>query len=105
MKKSNKNTAGTSFHSTTITCTQHQLETVLGKPQHGVSGDGKCQVEWTCENKNGNVITIYDWKEYREFDRNEMIEWHLGGFKWIDTIMAKQELVEMITKEFGYVES
>jgi hypothetical protein len=105
MKKSNKETSGTSFHNTVITCTQHQLETVLGKPQYGVSGDEKCQMEWVCETKDKNVVTIYDWKEYRQFDRNEMIEWHIGGFKWNDTFTAKQELVEMITKEFGYVES
>ena len=101
MKKSDKNTGGTSFHKTTITCTQHQLETVLGSPQHGVSGDEKCQMEWVCETKDGAVVTIYDWKEYRKLDRNEMIEWHIGGFKWLDTYTAKEELVEMMVETFG----
>ena len=96
MKKSDKNTGGTSFHKTTITCTQHQLETVLGSPQHGVSGDEKCQMEWVCETKDGAVVTIYDWKEYRSIGLHEVIDWHIGGKNGDSTVKALEQLSKLI---------
>ena len=64
MKKTNKTANGTSFHDVTITATPQQLITILGEPNNN-SGDGKVNMEWVGENNNGDLITIYDWKENR----------------------------------------
>jgi hypothetical protein len=56
---------------------------VFGEPdfREGVTeveSDGKVTREWDLELEDGTVLTIYDWKEYRDFDDDEVIEWHVG---------------------------
>ena len=48
------------------------------------------------ELSNGDVFTIYDWKEYREYSREAMIEWHIGGYDRTVTSQAKQLIEEKI---------
>ena len=52
----------------------------FGEPIHG-SGDGKVTAEWIIKFADGQVATIYDWKEGKtpmyEYD------WHIGGRKHI----------------------
>jgi hypothetical protein len=50
------------------------------------------------ETADGTLFTIYDWKEYRGFGANEMIEWHIGGFNRTDTNKAQDELQEVLAQ-------
>lgn len=58
--------------------TYNELEKQFGKPTYDGSGDGKVNYEWVLETELGEVITIYDWKEYRDFGKDENIWWHIG---------------------------
>lgn len=61
-----------------ITCSYETLEKVLGEPQGAeVWSDGKIQVEWAIKTKEGQVITIYDWKIDCFAHKN--LEWNIGG--------------------------
>jgi len=95
MKKTNKTANGTSFHDVTITATPQQLITILGEPNNN-SGDGKVNMEWVCENNDGALITIYDWKENRPINNNEDIKWHIGGRGIKDTLTAKLEILKLL---------
>jgi hypothetical protein len=99
MKKTEKSANGTSFHNTTIKTTINELTRVLGEPSYtGDFSEDKVTVEWVCERENGDVITIYDWKEYRWIDKNEKIEFHLGGHSQLITFNGKEDLVELLNK-------
>ena len=53
------------------------LVAVFGEPHFYEPGnDDKVQCEWGFE-YDGEVFTIYDWKEYR--DPKLVTEWHIGG--------------------------
>ena len=97
MKKTNQSANGTSFHDVTITTSINELVRVLGEPTYvGDYGEDKVTVEWVCETEEGEVVTIYDWKEYRWIDKDEKIEFHLGGLRKIHTLNGKEELVKLI---------
>lgn len=99
MKKSDKSSNGTSFHNTKIKCSVNDLKKVLGEPTDECNdGKYKTNFEWNCENDNGDVVTIYDWKEYRKLDLDEKIEWHLGGNNKTITERGKEELLKMFGK-------
>jgi hypothetical protein len=95
-KLSNKN-AETSFHDTTIRTTVSKLEQVIGRAQDSSnSGDDKTNYDWGCETEDGDVFTIYDWKEYRPIGSNEVIEFHIGGKTKSITEQAKMELLAIL---------
>ena len=97
MKKTTNLLKGTSFHDVTITTTVNDLVRVLGEPTYQQNtGDDKVNVEWVCETKDGDIVTIYDWKEYRSISENERIEFHLGGHKQIHTLDGKDELLRLL---------
>lgn len=97
MKRTNKSANGTSFHDVTITTSINDLTRLLGEPSYvGDYGEDKVTVEWVCETEEGEVVTIYDWKEYRWIDKDEKIEFHLGGLRKIHTLNGKEELVKLI---------
>jgi len=99
MKKTEKSANGTSFHDVKITASINDLTRLLGEPSYtGDFSEDKVTVEWICERENGDVITIYDWKEYRWIDKNEKIEFHLGGQRKIHTLNGKEELVKLLNK-------
>jgi hypothetical protein len=99
MKKTEKSANGTSFHNTTIKTTINELTRVLGEPSYtGDFSEDKVTVEWICERENGDVITIYDWKEYRSIGKDEVIEFHLGGHSQLITFNGKEDLVELLNK-------
>jgi len=78
------NVVGTSFHGHTIKASVNQLRKAFGSEDYYV-GDvsEKVQYEWIVEHSSDgvkwNAITIYDWKEYRNYSEDEIIEWHLGA--------------------------
>lgn len=93
MKATSKDTDGTSFHDTTITCSLSTLRKVLGEPCDELNtGEDKVNVEWMMETDNGDVFTVYDWKEGRPLSESEMIKWHIGGYNKTATEQAKSEI-------------
>jgi hypothetical protein len=99
MKKTEKSANGTSFHDVTIKTTVNELTRVLGEPSYtGDFSEDKVSVEWICETEEGEVVTIYDWKEYRSIGKDETIEFHLGGHSKMHTLNGKEELVTLLNK-------
>jgi len=93
MKKTNKTADGTSFHGVTIRSTINILTDALGHAHYFQNtGEDKVNVEWICETENGDVVTIYDWKEGRTIGVDEEVEFHLGGHNKMSTIEGKAEL-------------
>ena len=56
--------------------TYKELVRVFGKPQQGMSTDGKIQAEWT-GSINGLAFTVYDYKAETGPKANR--DWHIGG--------------------------
>ena len=99
MKKTEKSTNGTSFHDVKIITTVNELIRVLGEPTiHNNTGKNKVNFEWDCETEDGDVVTIYDWKEYRVLGLDEHIEFHLGGHDLFPTLDAKDKLKALLNK-------
>jgi len=97
MKLSNKDFVGTSWHLDIVYTTVKQLKEKVGNPQYECNdGSDKVNFDWTCETSNGDVFTIYDWKNYRPIDEEEFIEFHIGGFSKEVTTQAKKELMEIL---------
>lgn len=79
-KTSNQSPVGTSFHDHVINSTVDKLTKVLGKPYMVANGCGdKTNFEWRMELADGNVFTVYDYKEYRKIELDEIIEFHIGA--------------------------
>ena len=92
-KLSSKSANGTSFHGITIKSTLKLLRKAIGEPQEiNNTGEDKTNVDYTCETKNGDVFTIYDWKLYRPIDENETIRFHIGAHSDKIAFSAKNEL-------------
>jgi len=99
MKPTQKETSGTSFYDTTINCSVATFKKVLGEPVYdGNDGLDKVNFEWEMETEEGDVFTVYDWKEYRPLNENEIIEWHIGGMSGRITEQAKREIKEAIVQ-------
>jgi hypothetical protein len=49
------------------------------------------------ETEDGEVFTIYDWKEYRMIDVNEKIEWHIGSFSKGNSLDAQSEVLKELS--------
>ncbi len=97
MKKTNKSANGTSFHDMTVIATPQELITILGTPiYNNNTGEDKVNMEWICENNDGEIFTVYDWKEYRSISNDEKIEWHIGGHGVKDTLTAKLEITRAL---------
>ena len=99
MKRSNK-TGGTSFHGVTLTTTPQQLIDALGEPQY-FSNDGsdKTNMDYSLETEDEIAFTIYDWKEYRPLQMDELIEFHIGGFSYSQSVEAKNEVLRLINNK------
>ena len=98
-KLSNQSSNGTSFHNSTITASVNELIAALGEPQYQSNdGEDKVNFEWDCETEEGDVFTIYDWKEYRPISKNEQIEWHIGGNSGYQTYIAAEEVEQLLNK-------
>jgi len=93
MKKTNQSANMTSFHDHVVTATVNQLLSICGEPEY-VNDDisDKVQYDWVMETEDGKVFTIYDWKEYRHFSKDEKIEWHIGAHDSYTALTAYLEL-------------
>ena len=96
-KLTTKSAGMTSFYDTTIKTTLSKLIMALGEPQCLINdGCGKTNVDFECETENGDVFTIYDWKEYRKLEMDEIIKWHIGAFSRLVSLDAKEEVVNAL---------
>ena len=99
MKATLKSAFGTSFHGTTILASVTDLRQILGMAEYEANdGNDKTNFEWIVETDNGDVFTVYDWKEYRVLDENEILEWHIGGRDENVTVQALNEMNEALDK-------
>ena len=81
IKQTIRSATGTSFHDTVINTTVNKLIKALGKPMNDQNdGKDKINFEWKMELEDGTIFTVYDYKEYRKLDLDELIEFHIGGF-------------------------
>ena len=92
-----KTSNGTSFYETTFKATPNQLIESLGEVTYNNS-DGKTSMEWVRELDSADVFTIYDWKYYRSIGMDEEIEWHIGGHNKNVTELAKEEILNLLSK-------
>lgn len=89
---------GTSFHGQTVYASVDDLTKVCGEPYRGEIED-KVQYEWTMQTSDGTLFTIYDWKEYRHYWKNELIEWHIGATTGLNAIKGMKELQEALSSD------
>lgn len=97
MKQTDKSANGTSFHDHTFTATVAELRRVLGQPKfESNDGEDKVNFDWIMETEDGEVFTVYDWKEYRQLDEDETVEWHIGGRSGLTTGQARSEITKAL---------
>ena len=95
-KKTYKDTDGTSFHGVTIRATVDQLTKAFGEPDDNNTGEDKVNFVWDMETEDGEVFTIYDWKEYRVLKSDEIVTWHIGAKSKSDSNVAERELLKAL---------
>ena len=96
-----KNTSGngTWFHDETFVATANELKAIADNnnceywDNYGAIND-KSQFDFNFETEEGVVFTVYDWKEYRHYELDEMLFWHIGGYTKADTQTGLKELEE-----------
>jgi hypothetical protein len=96
-KKTYKSTDGTSFFGTTIRATVNQLISAFGDPSMEYNtGEDKVNFEWEMETEDGEVFTIYDWKEYRPLKLDEYVIWHIGAKDKSTSNTAEDEILKKL---------
>lgn len=99
MKRTSKTANGTSFFRHTFSASVNQLKDIMDEPiWEQNDGSDKVNFEWNMETEDGDIFTVYDWKEYRELDLDETIEWHIGGHNEAVTLKAKMEIESELAK-------
>ena len=85
-----------SFHGQTIDTTVNKLIKALGEPIYtGMPGEDKTNFEWEFKT-NDFTAYIYDWKEYRYFERDELVNFHIGTETPMQSLIAKEELEKLL---------
>ena len=93
---------GTSWHGNEFLATVKELRDIFGNPDIVGDKDDKVQFEWILDLEVSNslgtsaAVTIYDWKEFRKYDEEELIEFHIGGFSRQITKLAEKEIKKLI---------
>ena len=95
-KKTYQDTDGTSFHGITIRASVDQLTKAFGEPENNNTGEDKVNFVWDMETDEGEVFTIYDWKEYRVLRSDEIVTWHIGAKSKSDSNIAERELLKAL---------
>jgi hypothetical protein len=95
-KKTFKCTDGTSFHGVTIRATVEQLTNAFGEPDDNNTGEDKVNFVWDMETDEGEVFTIYDWKEGRPLRLDEYVIWHIGAKDKSTSNTAEDELLKKL---------
>ena len=95
-KKTYQDTDGTSFHGVVIRATVDQLTKAFGEPYDNNTGEDKVNFEWEMETNEGEVFTIYDWKEGRPLQRDQYVTWHIGSKSKSVSNDAERELLKAL---------
>ena len=95
-KKTYQDTDGTSFQGVTIRATVEQLTKAFGDPDDNNTGEDKVNFVWDMETDEGEVFTIYDWKNYRKLRLDEIVTWHIGAKSESDSRIAQRELLKKL---------
>ena len=96
-KKTYQSTDGTSFHGVTIRASVDQLISAFGDPSMEYNtGEDKVNFEWEMETDEGEVFTIYDWKEGRPLRSDEIVTWHIGAKSKSVSNVAERELLKAL---------
>ena len=95
-KKTYQITDGTSFYGITIRASVDQLTKAFGEPENNNTGEDKVNFVWDMETDEGEVFTIYDWKEYRVLRSDEIVTWHIGAKSKSDSNIAERELLKAL---------
>lgn len=94
--KTNRDTSGTSFYDITFDASVKQIIEMFGEPSYeDNTGHDKVNFVWDMETIDGDVFTIYDWKEYRKLKLTEIINWHIGAKSRSISIKALDEILEL----------
>lgn len=104
---------GTSYHGDCFLATISELKKIFGPPDHIGGKIDKVQYEWLLDLeedfypipalrvsntlKTTTKITIYDWKEYRNYHNDDYIRFHIGGVSGKITELAKKEIEKVLT--------
>lgn len=98
-KHTNKSAVGTSYHGIEFSATPQQLIDLFPDSYHACNnGMDKVNFDFTLETEDGEVFTIYDWKEYRPLEMDEVVEWHIGGFNEQTCKQGKAEVLALLNK-------
>lgn len=73
--------SGTFFHGVVIRASLPTVVKKLGE-EHIRNYADKTQYEWSFEDGDGNVVTVYDWKNYSSSPN----EWHIGAVRKVDAL-------------------
>ena len=103
-KSNHPNGLGTSFSFITFSASVNELIEKFGNPtyNHPENYDDKVTREWELELSDGTLFTIYDWKEYRYFDDDEKISWHVGTDYNVPNRESQDEKVRKAIKSYGF---
>lgn len=91
MKQTTKSTSGTHFLDVTIFASRNELVSICGKSLNR-SGDDKVRYCWDMETEDGEVFTVYDWKDKIIKKSDEPIAWHIGSFTYLAADNARFEI-------------
>lgn len=95
IEKTEKCVNGTSFSNVTFSASVNDLIEIFGEPTiQNNTGCDKTNFDWSLQTSSGDVFTIYDWKEYRKLNLDEIIEWHIGSFTRNTANEAKSQILE-----------
>ena len=89
---------GTWFHDVTIEATANEMKAIAKNnnckywDNYGAIND-KSQFDFNFETEEGVVFTVYDWKEYRHYDLDDTLFWHIGGYTKAATQAGSKELL------------
>ena len=89
---------GTWFHDVTIEATANEMKAIAKNnnckywDNYGAIND-KSQFDFEFETEEGVVFTVYDWKEYRHYDLDDTLFWHIGGYTKAATQAGSKELL------------
>lgn len=88
---------GTSYYFVSLQATPKQLVTLFPNSFEAENtGEDKVNFDFTLETEDGDVFTLYDWKEYRRLQANEVVEWHIGAKDRLVALKAKQEVTSLL---------
>ena len=87
-----------SFHGQTFFASVDDIKAVFGEESYVSDISDKSQHEWVLENENGEIVNIYDWKEYRRYSNSDVIEWHIGTLKSETSVNALKEIKSVLNR-------